>query len=166
MWIAAGLLFGLVILVSLAGFHTGPHTHALAGAIGVALAVWLVFLALDGRSAPVLWALLSADLVVSAGVGVTAWSVLTRHGTSAAPVSSLESTDGVAVTDLVPDGIVRVRGEQWSATSANGSAPAGSRVQVLRALGVRLEVWSEDAASVPVDGIFSLDRAGSQEQRT
>ena len=59
--------------------------------------------------------------------------------------SSLEGAEGVAVSDLAPEGIVRVRGEQWSAVSVNGTVRSGTRVQVLRAAGVHLDVWGEDA---------------------
>ncbi len=61
MWVIAGVLLGLVVLASLIGFHVGPHAHVAAGVLGVLAAAWLVVMAVDGRSAPVLWALLSAD---------------------------------------------------------------------------------------------------------
>jgi membrane-bound ClpP family serine protease len=166
MWIVAGVLLGLVILVTLAGFHTGPHAHVLAVLIGVALAAWLVLMAVDGRSAPLLWALLSADLVISAGVGVTAWTVLRAPRTAGDHFAPLESKEGVAVVDLVPEGIVRLRGEQWSAISVNGNVRAGTRVQVLRSSGVRLEVWGEEAETTRVEGIFELRSAECEEQST
>ena len=53
---------------------------------------------------------------------------------------------GVAVTDLKPEGIVRVRGETWSATSLNGEQPAGTLIQVISVRGIRLEVWGEEPA--------------------
>jgi len=53
------------------------HTHVVAGILGALAALWLVVMAIDGRSAPVLWALLSADVVVSSGIGVLAWKGLT-----------------------------------------------------------------------------------------
>ena len=62
---------------------------------------------------------------------------------------SLEGAEGVAVGDLTPEGIVRVRGEEWSAVSVNGDVRAGCRVQVLRALGVHLEVWGEESEALP-----------------
>jgi len=164
MWIIAGVLLGLVVLASLVGFHSGPHAHAVGGAIGVLAAAWLVIMAIDGRSAPVLWALLSADLVVSAGVGVMAWKGLSGHGTSGRELASVQGAEGVAVSELAPDGIVRVRGEQWSAVSVNGTVPAGTRVQVLRTAGVRLEVWGEEADALPVEDVFSLDEGESKEQ--
>jgi membrane-bound ClpP family serine protease len=166
MWIIAGVLLGLVVLASLVGFHSGPHTHVVAGVIGVLAATWFVFMAVDGRSAPILWALLSADLVVSAGVGAMAWYGLSGRGTAGLHLSSHEGQEGVAVSDLAPEGIVRVHGEQWSAVSVNGTVRAGTRVQVLRAVGVHLEVWGENAAAVSADGAFSLDKGESKERST
>lgn len=145
MWIVAGVLLGLVVLTALAGFHAGPHAHAVAGAVGIAAAGWLVFMALSGQSAPGLWPLIGADLAVSGGLGVVAWSGLRRRDEHARfRVGHLEGVEGVAVSDLTPEGVVRVQGEAWSAVSVNGRVRAGSRVQVLRS-GVRLEVWGEDA---------------------
>lgn len=166
MWIIAGVLLGLVVLASLVGFHSGPHAHVLAGVIGALAAAWLVVMAVDGRSAPVVWALLSADLVVSAGVGVMAWNGLSGRGTPRYHLSSVEGAEGVAVSDLAPEGIVRVRGEQWSAVSVNGTVRAGTRVQVLDAAGVRLQVWGEDAATLPADVKFTLDEGESEERNT
>jgi len=156
MWIVAGVLLGLVLLGSLVGFHSGPHVHLVAGAIGVLAAAWLIVMAVNGRSAPILWALLTADLVVSAGVGVLAWSGLSNRPTSGRGPGSLEGAPGVALSDLSPEGIVRVRGEQWSAVAVNGTVRAGSPVQVLRCVGVRLEVWGEEAAAEPSSATFDL----------
>lgn len=146
MWIIAGVLLGLVVIVGIAGFHAGPHTHVAAGLVGLVAAGWLAYMAASGRSAPLLWILLSADVVISGGIGVMGWTALRRTtGMGAAQrMGRLEGAEGVAVTDLDPDGIVRVNGEEWSATCANGPLVAGSRVQVVRAGGVRLEVWGEE----------------------
>jgi membrane-bound ClpP family serine protease len=166
MWVVAGVLIGLVVLTSLVGFHSGPHAHVAAGGIGVLVAAWLVFMAFDGQSAPVLWALVSADLVVSAGVGVTAWKGLEAagRGSTGSLGSSLDGAEGVAVSDLAPEGIVRVRGEQWSAVSVNGPVRAGSPVQVLRAAGVRLDVWGEDPEALSPGWTLSLDEGESKER--
>ncbi len=166
MWIIAGVLLGLVVLASLVGFHSGPHVHAAAGVIGVAAAAWLVVMAVDGRSAPILWALLTADLVVSAGVGVMAWLGLSRRPTPGHRVVSLEGAEGVAVSDLAPEGIVRVRGEQWSAMSVNGTVRAGTRVQVLRASGVHLDVWGEDEEPALGGETLGVDEGESKERST
>ncbi len=165
MWMIAGILLGVVVLASLAGFHTGPHAHALAGAAGVLVAGWFVFMAVDGRAGPMLWTLLGADLAICVGLGITAWKVLTTPVGSARHFAALESAEGVAVSDLAPEGIVRVRGEQWSAASVNGTVRSGARVQVLRA-GVRLEVWGEDAEDDPVQPVFTLDRGIGAEHGT
>ncbi len=158
MWVVAGVLLGLVVFASLVGLHSGPHAHLVAGVVGVLGAAWLVFMLADGRSAPVLWALLGADVVVSAVLGLTAWRVLAGRGTRR-DVHDLQSQEGVAVCDLAPIGIVRVAGEEWSAESVNGTVRTGTRVQVLRAASVRLEVWGEDAEVPPPEGIFSAGRA-------
>ena len=164
MWVIAGVLLGLVVLASLIGFHVGPHAHVAAGALGVLAAAWLVVMALDGRSAPVLWALLSADLVVSAGIGTLAWKGLTTQGTYAGRhLVSPDGAEGVAIGDLNPEGIVRVNGENWSAIAVNGPLRAGTPVQVVRLKGVRLEVWGDQLmapgghgeleATTPTDGV-------------
>jgi membrane-bound ClpP family serine protease len=158
MWIIAGVLLGLMVLVGLVGFHTGPHSHVVAGVLGALAAAWLVVMALDGRSSSLLWALLSADLVVSTGLGALAWKGLSAAADAADPEARRrlsEGTEGVALTALTPEGIVRVRGEDWSAVSRNGDVPAGGHVQVLRAAGLRLEVWREEL--VPAGELFSLE---------
>jgi len=147
MWVGVGVLLGLVVIASVLGFHVGPHGHIVGAGLGVAAAVWLLVMAATGQSAPILWVLLGADTAISGGLAAIAWRGIKVQGEqlSGPGHGSLVGVEGVAVTDLVPGGIVRVRGENWSATSMNGSVPAGNRVQVIEAAGVRLSVWSEDA---------------------
>jgi len=147
MWAVVGVLLGVVLLSSLLGFHVGPHAHVIAAGLGVAVAVFLFVLAVTGHSSATLWTLFGADLAVSAGVGTVGWKGLTTtrvrpygHGSA-----GLVGVEGVAVTDLDPDGIVRVRGENWSSTSLNGTIRAGGTVQVVKASGVRLSVWGDEA---------------------
>jgi membrane protein implicated in regulation of membrane protease activity len=163
MWVVAGVLLGIVLLTSLAGFHLGPHAHIVAGAVGVIAALWLVFMAADGRAAPLLWVLLSADVVVSAGVGILAWYGLSGHSTTGYRLNHLQGGEGIAVNDLAPKGIVRVRGEQWSAVSVNGTVRAGGKVQVLGVSGVHLDVWGEDAENDAAAHPFQLDEGESKE---
>jgi membrane-bound serine protease (ClpP class) len=151
MWIAAGVLIGLVVIASLAGFHLGPHVHFAAGVLGIVAAAWLVMMLIQGRSASAVWALLAAVLVVSAAAVAVGWVGLSGRGTVAYHPERIEGAEGIAVNDLAPDGLVRVRGEQWSATSVNGTARAGTRVQVLRVSGLRLDVWAEEP-EVHADG--------------
>jgi membrane-bound serine protease (ClpP class) len=47
---------------------------------------------------------------------------------------------GRSLTDLSPEGSVRVAGETWSARSAEGFIPAGAEVEVIRREGLRLVV--------------------------
>jgi membrane-bound ClpP family serine protease len=148
MWFVAGILLGVVILATIIGLHTGPHTHLAAGVLGVLTAAWLVLMVVDGTTrAPLLFSLLAADVVVSGGVGIAAWRGLASRAThtSARPGHSIEGAMGTAVGALSPNGIVRVRGENWSATSLNGHIPAGGEVQVVNIEGIRLQVWGEGA---------------------
>jgi membrane protein implicated in regulation of membrane protease activity len=157
MWFFAGVLLGLALLVAVVGFHAGPHLHAAAVVLGVVAAVLLVALAVGGHSSALLWSLLTVDLAACAAVGVAGWKGLSSMrspsrpapGVAAAGVSTahkamrVEGAEGAAVTDLDPQGIVRVCGERWSATSLNGFVAAGDPVQVIRVDGVRLAVWGE-----------------------
>jgi len=164
MWVVAGILLGLVVLAAVVGFHSGPHTHAVAGVIGLCAAAWLILMVAEGRSAPGLWALLAADLVVSAGVGTMAWFGLSRAKDASAEHHHrpLDGAEGVAVSRLAPDGIVRVHGEQWSATSLNGTVAAGTPVQVLGSAGVHLDVWGEEVESTPENNPPSFDLPEAQ----
>ncbi len=159
MWIVAGVLLGLVVFSSIFGFHIGPHAHAVAAVAGLAAAGFLIAIAATGDTRSFVFLLLSADVVVSAGVAAIAWKGLTdprlRGGHL---VHSLVSHEGVAVSDLDPSGIVRVAGENWSATSLNGRVPAGARIQVIQADGVRLSVWGENGLPRETDGQPALDK--------
>jgi membrane-bound ClpP family serine protease len=170
MWLTAGLLLGVVVVASLAGFHLGPHAHAIAAAAGVLAAAWLIVMAATGRGTPLLWLLLGADIVVSAGVGVMAWSGFSKAASIAPPARRLEGAEGIAVTDLTPEGIVRVRGEEWSAVSLNGRIAAGTRVQAISVAGVRLEVWGEEAEPLPAGNVdtepdWRIERRESEGRR-
>jgi hypothetical protein len=162
MWVVAGVLLGLVVLASLVGFHAGPHAHVVAGALGLALAAWLGWMAVDGSAEPVLFALLGADLVVSAAVGALAWSGLVGQGSSARPVRSLSGASGVATSDLAPEGIARIRGEEWSVTCVNGTAPVGAPLHVVGVHGVRLDVWSEHPSSIDPAWTHGLELTGNR----
>jgi membrane-bound ClpP family serine protease len=145
MWVGVGVLLGLMVLASVVGFHVGLHSHLVGIVMGTAAAVWLVVMAATGSSSSLLWTLFGADLVVSGGLAMIAWKGFVSQGRISGHGSrSLAAAEGVSVTDLTPEGVVRVRGENWSATSLNGSATAGSRVQVVE-VGVRLSVWCEES---------------------
>ena len=146
MWVIAGVLLGLVVLATLLGFHTGPHTHLVAGAFGILAAASLVALAVEGSGSAILWVLLAVDLTLSAGIGFLAWRGLSTGGRTGDGHRVLvgAGTSGVAVSDLDPEGVVRVQGEDWSAVAINSPVHAGTAVQVVGRGGVRLEVWGEE----------------------
>jgi membrane-bound serine protease (ClpP class) len=159
MWVGVGVLLGLVVVASALGFHVGPHGHLAAVGFGVAAAIWLIVMAATGRSETLLWVLLGADVATSAGLGAIAWRGLKLRDTLSGPATrGLVGSEGVTVTELAPAGVVRVRGENWSATSMHGNVPAGRRIQVIEASGVRLGVWPEeddDAALSPEHHLLS-----------
>jgi membrane-bound ClpP family serine protease len=166
MWIITGVLLGLLCLAAVVGFHFGPHAHLVAVAMGALVAGWFIYLIAERGPGPVLWTLLGADVIVGVGVGALAWKGLSGGGTvteSHRP-SPLEGADGIAVSQLAPEGIVSVRGEHWSAVSVNGTVAASTPVQVLRAVGVRLEVWGEGAQTVSADRLFDLREINAMDQ--
>src|ERR1035438_10862133 len=102
MWVVAGSLIALMAISLLVGFHTGPHTHVLASVFGVVAAIWLVVMASEGRSLPLVIVLLIAVLLVSVGVGALAWRGLSeqRKVGVGSRGASIEGAQGKAVTDL------------------------------------------------------------------
>jgi membrane-bound ClpP family serine protease len=160
MWVVIGVLLGVVLLTSMLGFHVGPHAHVVAAGLGAGVAVFLFVLAATGHSSATLWTLLGADVAVSAGIGTVGWKGLTTSGLHPYGHGSagLVGEEGVAVSDLDPEGIVRIRGENWSSTSLNGTVRAGATVQVVSASGVRLSVWGDETAldAAPRPAIESL----------
>jgi membrane-bound ClpP family serine protease len=144
MWFLAGALLGVVGLASVLGFHLGHHAHALAAAAGIAAAGVLIGIVASGNTGGLVFALLSADIVVTAGVSTLAWHGLRNPALRAASSAhSVVGKEGLALGTLDPVGVVRVRGENWTATSLNGRIEEGSRVQVIGTEGIRLTVWGE-----------------------
>ncbi len=85
-------------------------------------------------------------LIVGAGLGgialaggVTALAMRIRDVPHQAP-SRMFGQVGVVISDLDPQGTVRVRAEEWTATSESGPIPAGERVRVVGERGLRLRV--------------------------
>jgi membrane-bound ClpP family serine protease len=140
----AAVLLGSVVVVSLVGFHAGPHLHAVASVLGVGAAVVLVLLAIEGHPASWVWALFACDAAASVGLGYLAWRGLRSTAMPDGRVFTYRASEGVALTDLAPEGIVRVNGEQWSAVAVNPPIDAGATVHVTSRGGVRLEVWGEE----------------------
>ncbi|HUJ65638.1 MAG TPA: NfeD family protein [Acidimicrobiales bacterium] len=147
MSVLAAVLLGSVVVVSLVGFHAGPHLHAVGSALGLAAAVVLILLAIEGHPAPWVWALFACDAAVSAGLGYLAWRGLRSRAMPEGGVLTGRASEGIALTELAPEGIVRIHGEQWSAVAVNPPVHAGATVHVTSRGGVRLEVWGEEPIS-------------------
>ena len=146
MWVITGVLLGLVVLAAVIGLHSGPHGHAAAGAFGLVVGVLLLVLGIGRSAMTLLWVFIAGDLTVSVGLGLLAWRGLANRGHFAADHRALVPTgaEGIAVSDLDPEGIVKVHGEDWSAVAINSPIPSGTAVQVVRRGGVRLEVWGQE----------------------
>lgn len=149
MWTVAGVLLGFVVIATLLGFHVGPHSHLAAGVVGVIAAAWLLLMAANGYAQPLLWVAFGADTVLAVGFGTAALrGIHAEHATEHLRLATrIVGSEGIAESDLDPDGVVRVGGETWSATAGNGRISKGSRIQVIEAKGLRLVVWGDDANS-------------------
>ncbi|MHB8295651.1 MAG: NfeD family protein [Acidimicrobiales bacterium] len=155
MWVIAAVMLSVVAVACLVGLHAGPHGLVAAGALGVLAAVWLVAMAATGRANETLWVLFGGDVVVSGGSLALAWRGIQSARSRPVPAgaASLEGAEGVAVTDLVPAGMVRVAGETWSAESVRGTVRAGAPVQVIKVDGVHLAVWPEGEELGPLSSV-------------
>ncbi|MGH2398479.1 MAG: NfeD family protein [bacterium] len=69
------------------------------------------------------------------GAGIRAQRGGARMGSE-----TLVGTEGIARSDLTPEGTVFVAGEMWTATAESGRIPEGQRIQVVRVDGLRLRV--------------------------
>jgi membrane-bound ClpP family serine protease len=86
------------------------------------------------------------------------WSVLTyetgARALSRRPVGGLtdmKGTTGVVVKTLHPEGMVKIKGELWSARCTTGRLEAGARVIVVDQEGLRLSVVPESGGRPAVD---------------
>lgn len=130
-----GILTDLEAIVTLAGlvpFIIGslilfsPFTPSPPAAPDLRVSAWviaIVSLAIVGFSFLVLRAL-----------------VVIRKMPPRAGAQRLIGQQGVALTDLTPEGQVRVDLQNWSATAINGPIQAGEKVQVIGLAGVHLRV--------------------------
>jgi len=144
-WVVVGGLLGLMVLLSVLGFHAGPHAHLVAAVLGIVLSGWLLVMVVEGRSTSVLLVLVGVVLAVSTGIASLAWKGLSTRPLPGSGIRrhDIEGAEGTAITDLSPEGIVRVNGESWSAESLSGPVRAGARVHVVTTQGVRLGVWGD-----------------------
>src|SRR4029077_11955951 len=94
----------------------------------------------------------SRPLIAVVALGLTAFFTLVLRAVLRArfpPVRTgshvVIGAQGVVVRELAPTGVVRVRGETWTAESAGGPVPTGAKVEVVAVRGLTLEVVPEAA---------------------
>lgn len=148
---AVGAVLGVALLaVVVAGIHAGGHGWFVPLPVLALAAAWAVAGSNRGWSAAPAWALAAVTLLASLGAGALVLPALAWRrvpGSSVVP-EGLRGCAGTALTALEPTGVVRVRGESWTARSLSGPLPAGAEVRVVSLEGLCLLVWSEDG-SVP-----------------
>ncbi len=151
-----GLIF-LVISFVLFILDIKAPTHGALTAAGVGSFIVGALVLFNSPGTPQ-FQRVSVPLIVTSGLvigGSFALILMFAMRAQQAPVRvgrrSLIGRVGVARSEIAPEGIVQLAGEQWSAQLAEGSQPipAGSRVEVVGVHGVRLYVRraGEDALS-------------------
>ena len=146
-WSTLGVLLVLVVGVSVLSSHAGHHALLLP-IPALALAVVFVLVAGHHRAAASWWLVALSAAFAGAGVMLGATALAQQVAIPPETRSDVEGRSGVALTDLSPLGVVKVRGVRWGAESLSGPLSAGTPIHVARAEGIRLRVWSE-AGTVP-----------------
>ncbi|MFA5787295.1 MAG: nodulation protein NfeD [Actinomycetota bacterium] len=86
-----------------------------------------------------------------------------RHGPVLAGAEALAGIEGVATSDLAPNGFVRARGETWPAIAEGGRIPKGGRVRVVRLEGLHLRVRVGSPEGNTQQGALAETQQGSQQ---
>jgi membrane-bound serine protease (ClpP class) len=71
---------------------------------------------------------------------VVAAAIRVRRMPRKVDTDRLIGAEGVVTTALDPKGVIQIASERWSATSAQGPVPEGTRVRVVAAEGLKLTV--------------------------
>ena len=124
------------------------------------LFIWKIFTSLLEQAvlvAAVLWGLPLIDInlplwvLVPASIILQAYNVFSYRKSiqilGAEPIpgmSNMLGTQGETVNPLTPDGLVKIRGELWAATAANGNIVNGRNVTVVEQSGLKLVVCESD----------------------
>lgn len=156
MFVASIILLVALTVAALLSLHVGPHGLIASGTVGAIAALALlsdaIFLA--RVTAPlVLLGILIAIMLVSLAI-ITAGIRGIKTSRLPNPTSlntKLLTANGVALTDLTPNGTVKILGEVWSAESLSGSVKAGVEVYVSEVDGLRLKVWANPELSKTID---------------
>ncbi len=163
-----GVVGAISLILALYSMNTLPISYAGAGLIILAVILFLLeikivshgLLAIGGilsltmgsvmlfeRNSlldvvEVSWAVIATTVLVSVafflfiiGMGLKAQR---RRPTTGA--EGLAGEEGIAVTDLRPEGRVKVHGETWTASSSGGDIPAGDKIIVEKSENLRLLV--------------------------
>jgi membrane-bound serine protease (ClpP class) len=139
------IIFGIILFI----LELKIVSHGLLGAGGViALLLGSVMLINPESSLEFIslsWSVILTSVLVTAlffffaiGMGIKAQRAKPVTG-----VEGIVGEIGEAMTDLAPEGQVRVHGEIWNATSAGGTITRGTRVTVKQVHGMRLTVDKE-----------------------
>ena len=146
-WAAVALLALAVVLFAIGLFTETEAVVTVAGLVPFVLGSLLLFspFAPTSPAAPDLR--VNPWLIGGMAGGILAFSLVVLRAIIAAtrlpPRSGpqrLVGSQGIARTDLVPEGQVRVGLEDWSAVAVSGELYAGDAVQVVGIAGVRLQV--------------------------
>ncbi len=154
-WAAVALL-GVSVILFVVGLLTETEVVvSLAALVPFVLGSLLLFTPFTPTSPSLPEVRVSPWLIALVGVGMVGFSVLVLRAILAASklpprsgAQRLVGHTGVALTDLVPTGQVRVDLQDWSAVSMAGPIPGGSPIRVTGIRGVRLAVVRSDAPLV------------------
>lgn len=113
--------------------------------VGGVIAFFLGALLLTERQAPFLRVSLQLALFMAVLTGMfflfaVSAGIRAQKGPVRMGSESLVGAEGIARTDLSPEGMVYVAGEMWTAKTDTGQIPEGQRVEVIGIDGLRLRV--------------------------
>lgn len=138
------ILLGVGLL--LAEVHTpGVGVFGIGGAVAFIVGSLLIFTPLGAtgpRAEPVsLWLVaLGAVVVIPFFLILVRAALRTRRLPVVTGREALMGREGVATSDLAPQGIVRVNDEDWTAVAEFGPISAGETVEVIGVEGITLQV--------------------------
>jgi len=152
-WAAVGLLVISVIMFVVALLTDTEVVVTLAGLVPFILGSLLLFTPFRPETPIIPELRVSLWLIIFMAVLIVFFSLIVlRAILNAMKLPARMGVDrfvgnvGQAITDLSPDGEVKIKQQTWSASSVSGNVKAGQQVQVISVTGVRLIV-------TPIDGV-------------
>ena len=135
------ILFGFALMVAEVLFVPGVGALAAGGVVSLLLGSALLLSGAPGYLSLSPW-VIGSVVATTAGffLIVLRGVVRTYRRPPSTGVSGLLGSEGVARTDLSPEGMVFVQGELWRARVKDGSIPRGARVEVMAVEGLSLVV--------------------------